>query len=150
MSDFYVHRLQNLGAYDLQDIYRLNKLCLKQDQKPTWEWFVRRILKNPEVIYVVARDNKTGRIIGKQQLCFTPLDHGLEKMQLDQVATDPNREREGIGTAIWNELVRIANMELGEEIHWTSSGKKEGAQEYYNKMPGCERRNTNNFRFRLS
>jgi len=145
---FITYSISDCFTDDLSDINHLNKEALGQTRVLSEEK-LGELVDNPDVILVVARDKHTGRIIGKQTLYRFTLDDGEVKAYLEQVATDPNRERQGIARSILEKLTKIARDEGIEFIDWTSSGKKEAAQGYYDKMPGCERRQTNNFRFRL-
>lgn len=151
MIQFWVERVIGIpeaNETDLEAINKLNGTELKQGRKMTWREYTN-FLHNTNIIFVVARKTNTGEIIGKQTIYLTPLDCGTLKAQLEQVATDSRYKRMGIGRAIWNESIRIAR-ELGVELlYWTSGDEKGAAQKFYDAIPGCERRETNNFRFKL-
>lgn len=151
MNQFFVeHWTGPATQKDLDSIKKLNLEELKQTREMTLEQFVD-FLNRPDTIFVIARDTETKDIIGKQTMYLTPLDDGVMKTQLEQVATDSRYTRRGIATAIWKKLVEKTYAKGGNfEAHWTSSTSKEAAQKLYGSIPGCERRETNNFTFKYT
>ncbi|MAG12959.1 hypothetical protein CL630_04095 [bacterium] len=149
MTEFFVERWTGPHTKkDLDAINFLNKEELKQTREMTWGQFIT-FLKNPHIIFVVARRTDTEEIIGKQTMYMVLLDDGEIKTYLEQVATHPAYKRMGIGKEILGVLKQIAHDKGAEFCDFSSNVEKEAAQKFYNSIPGCERRKTNNFRIRL-
>ncbi|MDP3725778.1 MAG: GNAT family N-acetyltransferase [bacterium] len=135
---------------DLNSINKMNREELKQTTELTWDQFIS-FLNKPHIIFIVARKKDTKEMIGKQTMYLNPLDCGIMKTYLDQVTTDSRYTRMGVAKAIWNKLIEVTREKGGAfEAHWTSGNKKEAAQQFYDAIPGCTRRDTNNFVFKMS
>lgn len=146
---FYVeHWTGPLAQNDLIDINLLNKTTLHQVGEMDWEAFVR-FLHNPYIVFIVARIEKTGRIVGKQTMYLQLLDDGETKGVIEQVATHPAHRRQGIARAIWNKILEIAREKQVDFIDLTSSDRKKEAHQLYLSL-GFKKRKTNNFRLTLT
>lgn len=69
---------------------------------------------------------------------------------LEELVVRSDRQRQGIGTKMWEAIVAWGRKKGCRRLEFTSSdsGKKQGAATFYERC-GAKRRETNNFRFEL-
>lgn len=138
-------------ATDLDDINTLNRLCFGQAPMNP-HFFSRYIAKNPFVFIAVARRKDNKRIVAKWQITLAPLDCGICKAYVDQVATHPDYEGNGLAKNLWSKVLlpflernHVKDVEHKDGgVNLTSSNP--GAQKLYEKLGFCERA-TKCFRF---
>ena len=123
-------RLANLE--DAQDVARLNEVvqALHRDHRPdrfaaadaaAFLPIVEEWLRNAEVAVFVAVDDETSVVLGYVTAIFSSrrsnvLVYGAQVVELDQLAVDPSRRGEGVGTALCEEVLRAAAARRVERI----------------------------------
>ncbi|MBI4121296.1 MAG: GNAT family N-acetyltransferase [Parcubacteria group bacterium] len=116
---------------DLQDINAINTIAF--GQPPMTEDTFKRFLDQERVTFLVARDER-GRIVAKLTIYIILLDCGgtlQRKAYIEQVATHPKHEGQGLGTKLLKEVELTLHGRLVHTARLTSS--KEGAQKFYRK-----------------
>jgi ribosomal protein S18 acetylase RimI-like enzyme len=104
-----------------------------------------RIVGSPAVTVLVARDG--GMIVGTLTLVMFPIPTGI-RAWIEDVVVDQAAGRKGIGTALSEEALRIAQAGGARTVDLTSRPSREAAGRLYEKV-GFKLRETRVYRYLL-
>jgi ribosomal protein S18 acetylase RimI-like enzyme len=104
-----------------------------------------RIVGSPAVTVLVARDG--GTIVGTLTLVMFPIPTGI-RAWIEDVVVDQAAGRKGIGTALSEEALRIAQAGGARTVDLTSRPSREAAGRLYEKV-GFKLRETRVYRYLL-
>jgi ribosomal protein S18 acetylase RimI-like enzyme len=102
-----------------------------------------RIVGSPAVTVLVARDG--GTIVGTLTLVMFPIPTGI-RAWIEDVVVDQAAGRKGIGTALSEEALRIAQAGGARTVDLTSRPSREAAGRLYEKV-GFKLRETRVYRY---
>lgn len=124
--------LERLAAYtheDAADIGRLMPfLSQRMEDKPMSEVLLTQIIESPYHEQIVARLNN--KIIGTATLSIIMGPAVGKQARLEGFVTDPQIRGQGIGTLIWEEILRWCN-EHDVDLEFTSNAKRKTAHDFY-------------------
>jgi ribosomal protein S18 acetylase RimI-like enzyme len=104
-----------------------------------------RIVGSPAVTVLIARDG--GTIVGTLTLVMFPIPTGI-RAWIEDVVVDQAAGRRGIGTALSEEALRIAQAGGARTVDLTSRPSREAAGGLYEKV-GFKQRETRVYRYRV-
>ena len=107
------------------------------------EWF-DNIITSPYHDMLLAIDDND-KIIGIATLSIIMGPIIRKNAYLEDFVTDKNYRGQGIGTALWNAMLKWAGDQGCQELNFTSGHGRESAQEFY-RHKGAEVYDTNFFR----
>lgn len=144
--------IQLLKKISLQELGEINNLVvqLAHDPKPLSLNAVSRILAQPELTCLVARDDakKNMPIIGMASIIIYEIPTG-KKGIIEDVVVDEKYRGQGLGQQLTQKLIDIAKQNYAKYVDLTSSPSRIAANELYKKM-GFEKRETNVYRLKIS
>jgi len=104
-----------------------------------------RIVGSPAVTVLIARDG--GTIVGTLTLVMFPIPTGI-RAWIEDVVVDQAAGRRGIGTALSEEALRIAQAGGARTVDLTSRASREAAGRLYEKV-GFKQRETRVYRYQV-
>jgi ribosomal protein S18 acetylase RimI-like enzyme len=115
--------------------------------KPPTRTELAEIVDSKNIILLIAR-NDEGKIIGTLTLVLFRIPTGL-RARIEDVIVDSDARRQGIALALSEKAIELARARGALTIDLTSDPKRIAANQLYLKL-GCEKRNTNVYRYNLS
>jgi ribosomal protein S18 acetylase RimI-like enzyme len=119
---------------------QLSKTTVPPDQAA-----LDRIVGSPAVTVLIARDG--GTIVGTLTLVMFPIPTGI-RAWIEDVVVDQAAGRRGIGTALSEEALRIAQAGGARTVDLTSRASREAAGRLYEKV-GFKQRETRVYRYQV-
>ncbi len=116
---------------------------LSSSAKPLDAAALATIADSPAVTLLVARMD--GKIIGTLSLAMFPIPTGL-RAWIEDVVVDQAAGRQGAGTALVREALRIAEQAGARTVDLTSRPSREAAAHVYEKV-GFKQRETRLYRY---
>jgi ribosomal protein S18 acetylase RimI-like enzyme len=104
---------------------------------------VRRFVAHPSVTLLMARVE--GRIVGTLTLIRFPLLTG-ERARIEDVVVDESARGQGVGAALTEEALRLAEESGARSIDLTSRPSREAANRLYQRL-GFQERDSRVYRF---
>lgn len=108
-------------------------------------WF-EQIIASPWHDLLLAEDD--GEIIGMASVSVIMGAGIMKNAYLEDFVVNTNIRAKGVGTALWNEVIKWAKEKNCKKLEFTCGEGREVAQEFYKKR-GAEVYPTNFFRFEL-
>lgn len=108
-------------------------------------WF-EQIIASPWHDLLLAEDD--GEIIGMASVSVIMGAGIMKNAYLEDFVVNTNIRAKGVGTALWNEVVKWAKEKNCKKLEFTCGEGREVAQEFYKKR-GAKIYPTNFFRFEL-
>lgn len=108
-------------------------------------WF-EQIIASPWHDLLLAEDD--GEIIGMASVSVIMGAGIMKNAYLEDFVVNTNIRAKGVGTALWNEVVKWAKEKNCKKLEFTCGEGREVAQEFYRKR-GAKIYPTNFFRFEL-
>ena len=105
------------------------------------------IARSDETVLFVAKDAKTGEILGSLTLAFFRIPTGLQA-RIEDVIVDGNARRRGIAKLLTEAAIDRARKSGAKRVGLTSRPAREAANALYLAM-GFEVRHTNVYRYTL-
>lgn len=119
---------------------------LSSSAPPTAEE-LQEIVASPTLRLLLARDQERG-IVGTLTLVLFRIPTGV-RAWIEDVVVDEAVRGQGVGAALTEEALRLANTEGARTVDLTSRPEREAANRLYERL-GFKRRGTSVFRYELS
>ena len=143
--------IKRLEKYTPETADQIRKLLIelsrsKKDKGEIPESWFTDIINSPWHDLLIAEED--GRIIGCAAMSVI-MGPGIRKnAYLEDFVTDETVRGKGIGSALWNEMLKWATEKGCQKLEFTCGHGREIAQQFY-KNPGATIYDTNFFRFEL-
>lgn len=137
-----VERLDYYSGQDMEDLGKLmHYLSDKFDGSPINHHIIEEIIESPYHDQLVARIE--GRIVGAATMSIIMGVGAGKKGYLNDFVTDPEFQKRGIGSKLWDEMVNWCN-EFGVDLEFTSNPSRAEAHDFY-ESHGAKVRDTDVF-----
>jgi GNAT superfamily N-acetyltransferase len=124
--------IERLATYTHKDAIGIGQLMPFLSQRmsdiPIAEELLTEIITSPYHEQIVARLN--GKIVGAATLSIIMGPAVGKQARLEGFVTDPEIRGQGIGSSLWDEIVRWCN-EHGVDLEFTSSPSRKAAHDFY-------------------
>ena len=110
------------------------------------EWFEEIIASNSHDMLLAIND--AGQIVGIATLSITMGPIIRKNAYLEDFVTDQSVRGQGVGSALWDEMLKWAAEKGCKNLEFTSGHGREAAQEFY-KAHGATIYDTNFFRYEI-
>jgi ribosomal protein S18 acetylase RimI-like enzyme len=146
-NEFFIEELQDTTHESAEAIRGLIKQIGDHCKELTDDDF-RDMITSPMNHLFVTREKATNKIVGMVTVLVYRIPYA-KKAYVDDFVIDNAYRNHGLGTHLFHKAMDFAKSQKVAYVQFTSSQKREGSNEFYNKL-GFQKRDTNVYRLDFS
>lgn len=146
-NEFFIEELQDTTHESAEAVRDLIKQIGDHYKELTDDDF-RDMIASPMNHLFVTREKATNKIVGMVTVLVYRIPYA-KKAYVDDFVIDNAYRNHGLGTHLFHKAIDFAKSQNVAYVQFTSSQKREGSNEFYNKL-GFQKRDTNVYRLDFS